>query len=102
MHKNMPQFFRSVWEQKGGWSRILPFVIVLVTAVLVVTFKLAQPEPPVKAKEEKSWTVQTQRLAGGAKETARLERLVASRDPVGDPPGVATGPHSGEQTRAPP
>jgi multidrug resistance efflux pump len=33
----------------------------------MVIFKLVQPEPPVKAKEEKSWTVQTHRLVEGAK-----------------------------------
>ena len=67
MYKYSPQFFRSFWQQERSKSRALPFVIILVTAVLVVMLNLAQPEPPVKAKEEKSWTVQTHRLIGGAK-----------------------------------
>jgi multidrug efflux pump subunit AcrA (membrane-fusion protein) len=67
MYKYTPQFFRSFWQQERSKSIALPFVIILVTAVLVVMLKLAQPEPPVKAKEEKSWTVQTHRLIGGAK-----------------------------------
>ena len=67
MYENLPQFFRSFWQQERSKSRALPFVIILVTAVLLVIFKLVQPEPPVKAKEEKSWTVQTHRLIDGAK-----------------------------------
>jgi len=67
MYENLPQFFRSFWQQERSKSRVLPFVIILVTAVLLVIFKLVQPEPPVKAKEEKSWTVQTHRLIDGAK-----------------------------------
>jgi RND family efflux transporter MFP subunit len=67
MYQNLAQFFRSFRQQEPGKSRALPFVIILVTAVLLVIFKLVQPEPPVKAKEEKSWTVQTHRLVDGAK-----------------------------------
>jgi len=67
MYENLPQFFRSFWQQEHSKSRALPFVIILVTAVLLVIFKLVQPEPPVKAKEEKSWMVQTHRLIDGAK-----------------------------------
>ena len=67
MYENLPQFFRSFWQQERSKSRALPFVIILVTAVLLVIFKLVQPEPPVKAKEEKSWKVQTHRLIDGAK-----------------------------------
>jgi multidrug efflux pump subunit AcrA (membrane-fusion protein) len=67
MYENLPQFFRSFWQQERGKTRALPFVIILVTAVLLVIFKLLQPEPPVKAKEEKSWTVQTHRLLDGAR-----------------------------------
>ncbi|MBT8129506.1 MAG: HlyD family efflux transporter periplasmic adaptor subunit [Gammaproteobacteria bacterium] len=67
MYKYTPQFFRSFWQQERSKSRALPFVIILITAVLLVIFKLVQPEPPVKAREEKSWTVQTHRLVDGAK-----------------------------------
>ena len=35
--------------------------------MLLLIFKIAKPEPPVKAKEEKTWTVQTHRLVDGAK-----------------------------------
>jgi multidrug efflux pump subunit AcrA (membrane-fusion protein) len=67
MYQNLPQFFRSFWQQERSKSKTLPFVIILVTVVLLVIFKLVQPEPPVKAKEEESWKVQTHRLFDGAK-----------------------------------
>lgn len=67
MFDKLPQLFSAFWQREHGRSRALPFVIILVTVVLLVIFKLVQPEPPVKAKEEKSWTVQTHRLVDGAK-----------------------------------
>ncbi len=67
MYDKLPQLFSSFWQQERSKTRALPFVIILVTLVLLVFFKLVQPEPPVKAKEEKSWTVQTHRLVDGAK-----------------------------------
>jgi multidrug efflux pump subunit AcrA (membrane-fusion protein) len=67
MNKNLPQFFNAFWQQELSKSRALPFIIILITAVLLVIFKLVQPEPPVKSKEEESWTVQTHRLVDGAK-----------------------------------
>ena len=67
MHDKLSQFSSSFWQQERSKSRALPLVIVLATAVLLIIFKLVQPEPPVKAKEEKSWTVQTHRLINGAK-----------------------------------
>ena len=67
MYRNLTQFFRSFWQQRHNRSRALPFLIILVTVVLLFIFKLLQPEPPVKAKEEESWTVQTHRLVDGAK-----------------------------------
>jgi RND family efflux transporter MFP subunit len=67
MHLNLPQFFRSFWQQERSKSRTLPIAIVLTTAVLLLIFKLVQPEPPVKVKEEKSWAVQTHQLVDGAK-----------------------------------
>ena len=42
-------------------------LVVFVTVALLVIFKLVQPEPPIKAKQEKVWTVQTHRLVAGAK-----------------------------------
>ncbi len=67
MYQNLPQFLSSFWQQERSRSRTLPFVIILVTAVLLLILKLLQPEPPVKAKEEESWKVQTHRLVDGAK-----------------------------------
>ncbi|MGD8581145.1 MAG: HlyD family efflux transporter periplasmic adaptor subunit [Gammaproteobacteria bacterium] len=67
MFKDLTQIIRTFWQQQRSKSRALPIVIILVTAVLLLIFKLVQPEPPVKAKEEKSWTVQTHRLNDGAK-----------------------------------
>ncbi len=67
MYENLPQLFSSFWQQQRSKFTALPLVIILVTAVLLLIFKLVQPEPPVKAKEEKSWKVQTHRLVGGAK-----------------------------------
>lgn len=67
MHQNLPQYFRSFWQQERSRSRALPFVVILVTAVLLVIFKLLQPEPPVKAKEEETWKVQTHHLVDSAK-----------------------------------
>jgi RND family efflux transporter MFP subunit len=67
MYENLSKFFMSFWQQERSKSRTLPFVIILVTAALLVIFMLAQPEPPVKAKEEMSWKVQTHRLISGAK-----------------------------------
>ncbi|NNJ95923.1 MAG: HlyD family efflux transporter periplasmic adaptor subunit [Gammaproteobacteria bacterium] len=67
MYKNLPNYFRSFWQQERSRSKALPFIIILVTLVLLVIFKLLQPEPPVKAKEEESWKVQTHHLVDGAK-----------------------------------
>ena len=67
MFVKLPQFLNAFWQQERSRSRALPFVIILVTVALLVIFKLVQPEPPVKAREEKSWTVQTHRLVDGAK-----------------------------------
>jgi multidrug efflux pump subunit AcrA (membrane-fusion protein) len=67
MFDKLSQLFSAFRQQERSRSRALPFVIILVTVVLLVIFKLVQPEPPVKAREEKSWTVQTHRLVDGAK-----------------------------------
>jgi multidrug resistance efflux pump len=80
MDKNLRQIFSSFWQQQRSKSRTLPIVIILVTAVLLVIFKLVQPEPPVKAKEEKSWTVQTHRLIDGAK-SPQLELYASVESP---------------------
>ncbi len=67
MFKILPKSFSSFWQQQRSKSRTLPVIIILVTAMLLVIFKLLQPEPPVKLREEKSWMVQTHRLIDGAK-----------------------------------
>lgn len=66
------QFFRSPRWRNHSPSRYLPFAAIAVTIIILLIFKLVQPEPPVKKNEEKSWVVQTQRLVGDAK-TPQLE-----------------------------
>ena len=51
MFDKLPHIFSAFWQQERSKSRALPFAIILVTAVLLVIFKLVQPEPPVKASE---------------------------------------------------
>lgn len=63
---------RSFWQQNRGTPKMLPIGIVLATVLLIIVFKLLQPEPPVKKQEEKSWAVQTQQLVDGQK-TPELE-----------------------------
>lgn len=67
MFEQISQFFRSSRRQASRSSRYLPLAVIFVTIILLLVFKLVQPEPPVKKHEEKSWIVQTQRLVGGAK-----------------------------------
>lgn len=67
MFEQISQFLRSFWRQGNRSSRYLPFAAILVTIILLLAFKLLQPEPPVKKSEEKSWIVQTRQLVGGAK-----------------------------------
>lgn len=57
--------FNNLLRGKHNKSRVVPFAVILVTALLLVILKSAQPEPPVKEKEEKTWTVQTHRLVNG-------------------------------------
>ena len=67
MSNHLKNAFMTLLQGKRSKARVIPFVVILVTALLMVMLKAAQPEPPVKAKEEKSGTVQAQWLAGGAK-----------------------------------
>ncbi len=64
---HLSQLFRSFWQKNRSSPKFLPFAAVLVTMILLLIFKLVQPEPPVKQNEEKSWAVQTQQLVGGVK-----------------------------------
>ena len=65
--EHLSQLFRSFWQKNHGSPRFLPFAAVIVTMILLLIFKLVQPEPPVKKNEEKSWSVQTQQLVDGVK-----------------------------------
>ena len=67
MSEPLSQLFRSFWQKNRSSPRLLPFAAVFLTIILVLIFRLAQPEPPVKANEEKSWAVQTKRLVDSAK-----------------------------------
>ena len=70
MLEQLLQLFRpliSFWEQNRRSPKTVPIIAIVVTVLLIIIFKLAQPEPPVKTKEEKSWTVQTHQLVEGVK-----------------------------------
>jgi multidrug efflux pump subunit AcrA (membrane-fusion protein) len=62
----------SLWQQHRQSRLAIPALIVAGTVLLVMSFKLLQPAPPIKAKEEKSWVVQTITLQNGPK-TPQLE-----------------------------
>jgi len=57
----------SFWQQNRRSPKFLPLLIVAATAVLIILFKVVQPEPPVKLQAEKTWVVQTQQLVAGEK-----------------------------------
>ena len=67
MSINLKNAFTALLQGNRSRSRLIPLAVILVTALLLVMLKAAQPEPPVKAKEEKTWMVQTHRLVNGAK-----------------------------------
>ena len=67
MLEHLTQSFQLFWQQNRRNPRMLPLLIILLTIVLLVILKLIQPAPPVKEQEEKTWTVQTQRLVAGSK-----------------------------------
>lgn len=56
---------RAFWQRSRRSPKFLPVMIILATILLILVFKLIQPEPPVKLQEEKSWAVQTQQLVAG-------------------------------------
>ena len=62
----------SLWQQHRQSRFAMPVLIILGTVLLVTLFKLVQPTPPVKQKEEKSWVVSTITLDNGPK-TPQLE-----------------------------
>jgi multidrug efflux pump subunit AcrA (membrane-fusion protein) len=57
----------SVWQKNRHSPKAVPFIAIAVTVILILIFKLLQPEPPIKEKQEKSWIVQTTILKNGAK-----------------------------------
>jgi len=67
MIEHLSQLLRSFWQSNRHSPKLLPVAVILVTAALLLFFKFAQPEPPVKINKEKSWTVQTKRLVDGTK-----------------------------------
>lgn len=70
MLDHLSQLFRplaTLWQQNRRSPKTVPVIAILVTVLLLVIFKLSQPEPPVKEKQEKTWTVQTYQLIDGAK-----------------------------------
>lgn len=70
MFEHLSKLFRplgSLWEKNRRSAKTVPFIAVIVTVLLLVIFKFVQPEPPVKIKEEKTWTVQTHQLVDGVK-----------------------------------
>lgn len=75
MFEPLSQLFRPLarlWEHNRRSPKTVPIIAVIITALLIVIFKSLQPEPPVKTKEEKIWTVQTHQLIDGIK-TPQLE-----------------------------
>ncbi len=67
MFKNLSHNIRQFWQQKHNRIKALPFVIVFVTLLLIIIFKLAQTQPPVKTQSETIWTVQAKQLSSSAK-----------------------------------
>lgn len=53
------------WQQNRRSPKVLPLMIILATIMLIIIFKLVQPEPPVKLQAEKTWSVQTSQLVAG-------------------------------------
>jgi len=80
MPNNPLQAARSFWQSNRISAKLLPVAVVLVTVALLLIFKLLQPEPPVKTKEEKRWIVQTHKLINGAK-TPQLELYAQVESP---------------------
>ena len=67
MLKNLLHNILQFWQQGLNRSKMLPFIIVIFTLLLLILFKTIQPEPPVKIQAETIWTVQAQELTNGAK-----------------------------------
>ena len=57
----------NFWQQYRQSRFAVPILIIITTVVLISLFKLIQPTPPVKERQEKSWSVQTVTLQNGPK-----------------------------------
>ena len=57
----------AIWRNNRQSPKAVPVITIVITVLLLLLFKFLQPEPPVKAKQEKSWVVQTTVLKNGAK-----------------------------------
>lgn len=67
MFKKLSQPVKNYWQQGKNRSKLLPLVIILITAFVLIIFKLTQPQPPVKTQSETIWSVQTHKLETGAR-----------------------------------
>jgi multidrug efflux pump subunit AcrA (membrane-fusion protein) len=67
MFKNLSHNIRQFWQQKSNRIKALPLVIVFVTLLLIIIFKLVQTPPPVKIQSETIWTVQAKQLNASEK-----------------------------------
>lgn len=66
-------FFKTLTAQfvqirpENRSSLVMPGLAVIVTIIILLLFKLAQPEPPLKKQEEKTWLVETVQLTADYK-----------------------------------
>ncbi len=67
MFEQLSQSSKTFWQTLRRSPKFFPLVAIIITLLLILSFKLAKPEPPVKVNEEKSWLVQAHQLINGAK-----------------------------------
>ncbi len=67
MSNKIFQFISQLWSNKINRARVLPVAIIVVALLIILVFKLLQPQPPVKVVAEKVWVVQTHQLSAGKK-----------------------------------
>lgn len=72
MFEQLSQSCKTFWQTLRRSPKFFPLMAIVITLLLILSFKLAKPEPPVKVNEEKSWLVQTHQLINSAK-TPQLE-----------------------------
>ncbi len=71
---------KSLWQNRRHAPWAIPVIIIFITLMLLLIFKSLQPEPAVKVKPEKIWTVQTHKLVAGEK-TPQLELFAQVESP---------------------